>query len=218
MRRLPSQRAGSRRPATGRPARRIAALIVGAFVLTLAVAGCSNDSLAAQYASGSGKNYIAGSGVTEVKPADRGDPIDFSGTTETGAGVSATDYRGQVLVVNFWYAQCGPCRIEAKDLQKLSQKYDGNGAVFLGVNTRDSAHDVASFDSSFGVTYPSILDSSGGAVQLAFSGSMRPNATPTTLVLDKQGRVAARIEGPINDQPSTLDTLIGDTAAESARS
>jgi peroxiredoxin len=216
MRGRTPQRTG-RRPAAANKARRIAAVLVGAMALTLAVAGCSNDSLAAQYAAGSDKNYIAGSGVTELKAADRGDPIDFSGTTETGTRVSASDYRGQVLVVNFWYAQCGPCRIEAKDLQKLSQKYDGTGASFLGVNTRDSAHDVTSFDSSFGVTYPSILDASSGEVQLSFSGSMRPNATPTTLVLDKQGRVAARIEGPINDQPSTLDTLISDTAAESVR-
>ncbi|MEO8908241.1 MAG: TlpA disulfide reductase family protein [Microbacteriaceae bacterium] len=194
------------------------ALVVGAFALTLALTGCSNDSLAAQYAAGSNKNYIAGSGVTEVKAGDRGKPIQFTGTTETGARVSASDYRGEVLVVNFWYAQCGPCRIEAKDLQTLSQKYDGTGAVFLGVNTRDSAHDVNSFNAAFAVTYPSVLDSATGSVQLAFSGAMRPNATPTTLVLDKQGRVAARIEGPINDQPSTLDTLISDAVAESPTS
>ncbi|WP_308466185.1 TlpA family protein disulfide reductase [Rathayibacter soli] len=198
--------------------RTAAAVVVGALALALTLTGCSNDSLAAQYAAGSNKNYIAGSGVTEVKAADRGAPINFTGETETGTPVSASEYRGQVLVVNFWYAQCGPCRIEAKDLQTLSQKYDGKGAVFLGVNTRDSAHDVLSFDKAFSVTYPSVLDAATGSVQLAFSGSMRPNATPTTLVLDKQGRVAARIEGPINDQPSTLDTLISDAVAESPAS
>ncbi|TAM68177.1 MAG: TlpA family protein disulfide reductase [Microbacteriaceae bacterium] len=200
----------------GRPPRhrRTAAIVVSALAVTLALTGCSNDALAAQYAAGSNKNYIAGSGVTEVKAADRGNPINFTGTTQSGAEVAASDYRGQVLVVNFWYAQCGPCRIEAKDLQTISQKYAGKGAVFLGVNTRDSAHDVISFDKAFSVTYPSVLDAASGSVQLAFSGSMRPNATPTTLVLDKQGRVAARIEGPINDQPSTLDTLISDAIAE----
>jgi len=195
--------------------RRSAASVVGgAIALALLLGGCSNDALAQQYADGSGKNYIAGSGVTEVKPADRGKPIDFTAKTADGQTVSASQYRGRVLVLNFWYAQCGPCRIEAKDLQKISQQYHGKAVTFLGVNTRDSAHDVASFDAAFGVTYDSALDAGAGSVQLAFSGSMRPNATPTTLVLDKQGRVAARIEGPINDQPSTLTTLIDDAVAE----
>lgn len=194
--------------------RRVAASVIGAALALAALTGCSNDALAQQYADGSGKNYIAGSGVTEVKAADRGKPIGFTAETADGHTVSASQYRGQVLVLNFWYAQCGPCRIEAKDLQKISQQYDGKGATFLGVNTRDSTHDVKSFDKAFGVTYDSVLDAADGAVQLAFSGSMRPNATPTTLVLDKQGRVAARIEGPINDQPSTLTTLISDAVAE----
>jgi peroxiredoxin len=194
--------------------RRIAASVIAGALAIAALAGCSNDALAKQYADGSGKNYIAGSGVTEVKASDRGKPIEFTAQTADGHTVSASQFRGQVLVLNFWYAQCGPCRIEAKDLQKISQQFDGKGATFLGVNTRDSTHDVKSFDKAFGVTYDSILDAADGSVQLAFSGSMRPNATPTTIVLDKQGRVAARIEGPINDQPSTLTTLIGDAVSE----
>jgi peroxiredoxin len=194
--------------------RRVAASVIAGALALAALTGCTNDALAKQYADGSGKNYIAGSGVTEVKAADRGTPIDFTATTAEGHTVSSSQFHGQVLVLNFWYAQCGPCRIEAKDLQKISQQYEGKGATFLGVNTRDSAHDVKSFDTAFGVTYDSILDAANGSVQLAFSGSMRPNATPTTLVLDKQGRVAARIEGPINDQPSTLTTLISDAIAE----
>lgn len=190
--------------------RSLAAVVaVGALLLT----GCTSDPLAAQFKAGSGKNYIAGSGVTEIVAAKRDKPVDFSGTTEDGTKFSSSAYRGQVLVVNFWYAACAPCRVEASDLQKLSEKYAGKGAVFIGVNTRDQADTAAAFDASYRVTYPSIMDAASGAVQLAFSGSIRPNATPTTLVLDKQGRVAARIEGPINDQPSTLDTLIGDAIA-----
>lgn len=185
-------------------------LLAGALVLT----GCTSDPLAEQYRAGSGKNYIAGSGVTEVAAAKRDKPVTFSGTTENGKKVSSTDYRGQVLVVNFWYAQCAPCRVEASDLQKLSEEYAGAGASFLGVNTQDEAGTAKAFEKNYGVTYPSIMDADSGSVQLAFSGSIRPGATPTTLVLDERGRVAARIEGPINDQPSTLDTLIRDTIAE----
>lgn len=182
--------------------------------LALALAGCGSDPLAEQYRSGDGKGYIAGSGVTELRPAQRGEPVEFSGTTETGERVDSGDHRGDVLVVNFWYAQCPPCRTEAADLQRLNEKHEADGVVFLGVNTRDQAAAAKAFDAEFGITYPSILDADTGAVQLAFSGSYRPNATPTTFVIDRQGRVAARIEGPINAQPSTLDTLIRDTLAE----
>ncbi|HEY0248019.1 MAG TPA: TlpA disulfide reductase family protein, partial [Gryllotalpicola sp.] len=156
--------------------------------------------------------------VTEVKPADRTAPVVFSGKTSDGATFSSTSHLGEVLVVNFWYATCGPCRVEAKDLQKLSAEFQGKGVQFIGVNTRDDAATANSFDTHFGVSYPSIMDADSTAAQLAFVGTYRPNATPTTIVLDKRGRVAARIEGPINDQPSTVETLITSTLAEGASS
>lgn len=188
--------------------RRVASAVGAALLIALTLSACTNDDLAKQYASGDGKNYIAGSGVVEVKPADRGKPVDFSGKTEDGGTFSSAAHRGDVVVVNFWYASCPPCRAEAKDLQTASTSFVSDGVVFIGVNTRDTADTTKSFDTEFGVTYPSILDVDGGAAQLAFSGSMRPNSTPTTFVLDKQGRIAAQISGGINVQPSTLDTLI----------
>jgi len=197
------------------PRRRRAASAVGAALLiALALTGCANDDLAKQYASGDGKNYIAGSGVVEVKAADRDKPVDFSGKTEDGTTFSSAAHRGHVMVVNFWYADCPPCRAEAKDLQKANTTFAGDGVVFVGVNTRNDEDQTRSFDRTFGVTYPSILDVNGGAVQLAFSGSMRPNATPTTFVLDERGRIAAQISGGIDVQPSTLDTLIRSALAE----
>ncbi|MHA7984185.1 TlpA family protein disulfide reductase [Rathayibacter sp. CAU 1779] len=186
-----------------------AMLAVGA-----ALAGCSNDALAKQYTSGDDKNYIAGSGVTEVKAADRGAPVDFSGTTASGGTFSSKSEMGDVLVVNFWWAACAPCRAEASDLTKISAEYKSKGVQFVGVNTRDSATTAQSFDAQFKVDYPSIIDADTGAVQLAFSGSMRPNATPTTFVIDKKGRIAARIDGNIDSQPSTLTTLIDSALAE----
>lgn len=185
-------------------------LIAGALILT----GCTSDPLAQQYKDGSGKNYIAGSGVTEVAASKRDKAVTFSGKTAGGSEFSSTQHRGEVLVVNFWYSSCAPCRVEASELQKLSKKYDGQGVQFVGVNTHDESATATAFEKSYGVTYPSILDVDSGSAQLAFSGSIHPNATPTTLVLDKQGRVAARIEGPITAQPSTLETLIGDALAE----
>ena len=190
-------------------------LVASAAVIALGLSGCSSDPLAEQYREGSNKNYIAGDGsVTEIKLDNRGDVITFSGTTETGATVSSTDYLGNVLVVNFWYAGCAPCRAEAPDLEQVYTETSPEGVNFLGVNVRDQAATIDSFNKRFGITYPSIIDQDGQA-QLSFAAQVPPNAVPTTLVLDSQGRVAARILGQLKD-PSILSTLIHDIAAESS--
>ena len=189
-------------------------LVAGAAVIALGLTGCSSDPLAEQYREGSNKNYIAGDGsVTEITLENRGDVITFSGTTETGATVSSADYLGNVLVVNFWYAGCAPCRAEAPDLEQVYTDTAPSGVNFLGVNVRDQAATIDSFNVRFGITYPSIIDQDGQA-QLAFAAQVPPNAVPTTLILDAQGRVAARILGQLKD-PSILSTLITDIAAES---
>jgi peroxiredoxin len=202
-----------------RPARRRrTASVVGAALLvaaSVALAGCTSDPLADQYRDGDSKNYIAGDGtVTEIAAADRGDAIQYQGTDTSGATISSGDLAGQVVVMNFWYAECAPCRAEAPDLEKLATQYDGKGAEFLGVNVRNQAATAESFAQTYGITYPSIVDTDG-ALQLAFAGTVAPNAVPTTLVIDAQGRVAARILGQVTE-PSTLDTLIRDTIAETS--
>lgn len=186
----------------------------GMLALALVLTGCSSDPLAEQYREGSNKGYIAGDGsVTEIPVDERGDAVEFTGAIESGESVSSTDYTADVVVVNFWYASCAPCRAEAPDLQKLNEEFTGKGASFLGVNVRDQAANAIAFNETYGITYPSVMDVDGGSMQLAFSGSIPPNAVPTTLVLDAQGRVAARILGQISS-PSILETLIRDTIAE----
>lgn len=195
---------------------RLAALI-GIVTVAVILSGCSSDPLAEQYRAGSGKGFIAGDGSwTEIPEAKRGAPVSWSGTIETGQAVSSADYANQVVVLNFWYASCAPCRAEAPDLQKLSQEFDGKGASFLGVNVRDRPANAIAFGDTYGITYPSVMDVDDGAMQLAFSGSIPPNAVPTTLVLDSSGRVAARILGRVS-APSILETLIRDTIAEERR-
>ncbi|MEY2698105.1 MAG: Thiol-disulfide oxidoreductase ResA [Actinomycetota bacterium] len=188
--------------------------VAGIAALALTLTGCASDPLAEQYREGSNKNYIAGDGsVTEIAPENRGEPITFSGTTETGETVTSEEYLGNVLVVNFWYAGCAPCRSEAPDLQAVYTETSPSGVNFLGVNVRDQAATAITFNERFGITFPSIMDQDGKA-QLSFSSQVPPNAVPTTLVLDAQGRVAARILGQLKD-PSILKTLITDVAAES---
>jgi len=178
----------------------------------LLLTGCTNDPLAQQYADGSGQGYITADGAyTELPVEARDEPVAFSGTDESGAAISSEDYAGQVYVVNFWYAGCPPCRAEAPDLAALSTEY--SEVPFLGVNITDS-EDVASvFATKYEITYPSIIDARDSAVQLAFAGSVAPNAVPTTLVVDREGRVAARISGLIRD-PSILSSMIDTVLAE----
>ena len=189
-------------------------VIPAALVLLFVLAGCASDPLAAQYEAGTNQNYISGDGtLTLIDAADRGDAVAFEAQTAEGDTVSSADYAGEVIVLNFWYAACPPCRVEAPDLQELHERFDGQGASFLGVNVRDQAETAAGFEKEFGITYPSVIDANDGNMLLAFAGTVAPNAVPTTLVIDKQGRVAARFLGLI-DEPSTLRTIISETITE----
>jgi peroxiredoxin len=194
--------------------RRALAAGAAAIAVVAVLAGCASDPLAEQYAAGTTQNYISDAGtLMTIAEADRGEAVDFAGETESGVEVSSDDYRGEVLVVNFWYAACPPCRVEAPDLEELYQQFDGAGATFLGVNVRDQAETALTFEKEAGISYPSVIDANEGNMLLAFSETVAPNAVPTTLVIDKQGRVAARFLGLI-DAPSTLKTLIRETIAE----
>lgn len=190
--------------------------MAAAALVAVMLAGCTSpsDSLAEQYQGGSGQGYISGDGAfTEIAPADRGDAIEFSGQDGDGTEVSSTDFDGTVHVINFWYASCPPCRAEAPDLVKLSATYPE--VPFLGVNIFDGADTAKTFETTFGIEYPSILDAKTATVQLAFAtaGAVAPNAVPTTVVIDREGRVAARISGRISD-PSILAAMIDSVVAE----
>jgi thiol-disulfide isomerase/thioredoxin len=192
---------------------KLRAVAATAALVVLALAGCtSNDSLAGQYASGSGDGYISGDGtLTEIPEDERGEPVEFSGVGEQGEPISSADYAGSVHVVNFWFASCPPCRVEAADLVALDEEY--TDVSFLGVNIFDGPEVAASFATKFGVKYPSIMDADTASVQLAFAGIVSPNAAPTTLVIDREGRVAARISGVIREK-SILSTMIDTVVAE----
>ncbi|KQQ03721.1 MULTISPECIES: TlpA family protein disulfide reductase [unclassified Rathayibacter] len=192
---------------------RLRAAAVLALAAALVLSGCTEDKLATQYRVGDNKGYISGDGtVTEIASADRDEPIVFSGTDENGESIDSADLAGRVVVVNFWYASCAPCRAEAADLESVNTEFAGQDVSFVGVNVRDQAPTAAAFAETYELTYPSIVDVDG-STQLAFSGKVPPNAVPTTLVLDKEGRVASRILGQIQEA-SILSTLVGDTLAE----
>jgi thiol-disulfide isomerase/thioredoxin len=195
-----------------------AGLALGLAVVALLLGGCvsESDDLAEQYRAGTGQNYISGDGaLTVVAPDSRTAAIEFQGPLDAGGVFSSADYSGQVMVVNFWYAGCPPCRLEAPDLEALHQQFLDDGVVFVGVNIIDQAPTALAFAEEFGVTYPSIIDTNDGSVRLAFAGQVAPNAVPTTLVMDQQGRIAARISGLLSE-PDVLAELIRDVQGEVA--
>ncbi|WP_211320767.1 TlpA family protein disulfide reductase [Arthrobacter livingstonensis] len=184
-------------------------------VLAVGLAACTaNDPLAKQAAAGDNKGFVAGDGsVTEFALDKRSDPVEFSGKLFDGSTISAAKLRGKVTILNFWYAGCSPCRKEAPDLQALNAEFEPQGVKFLGVNIRDEAATAEAFERGYKLTYPSIMDKDGG-VLLALSqlNLVKPSAVPTTLVLDKQGRVSARLLGEADK--STLKALITSVLAE----
>jgi peroxiredoxin len=194
---------------TGRVAARLAAVVLA---LSLPLTACTaEDPLAQQAEAGSNKNYIAGDGsVTEYAPESRGEPVQLEAELFNGKSVDSSNWQGQVTVLNFWYAACAPCRAEAPELQSLYEKFKDQGVQFYGVNLRDSKPTADAFERNFGITYPSIKDKNG-SVLLSMTEYVPPQAVPTTLVLDKKGRVAARILGMADK--STLETLISDAVA-----
>jgi thiol-disulfide isomerase/thioredoxin len=178
-----------------------------AVALSFSVSGCANDSLADQFKAGGNKNYIAGDGtVSEFAEANRGKPVSWAGPTESGGILKSDQLTGVVVVMNYWYAGCAPCRAEAPDLVEVNKMFVGKNVQFVGVNVRDTAETARAFDRNFGITWPSIIDAQSGSAVLAFTGVVTPQAVPTTLVIDKQGRVAARVLGQI--EKSTLKALV----------
>lgn len=173
----------------------------------LVLAGCSS-------LSGTGdKGYITGTGVpVEVPPADREEPIELSGVDLEGDDVDLTSLRGKPVVVNVWWSECPPCRVEQPDLNEAAAEL-GDSVAFVGLNIRDSsAEDGLAFVRNFDVPYDSIYSPDGRAL-LSFAGTLNPRSIPSTVVLDAEGRVAASVQGRI-PTTQTLLSLIDEVADE----
>ncbi len=193
-------------------------MLGAALVATLAggLSACAADPVNQDYLNGTNAGYIAidGGRVVVIPEAERGEPVAFGGVTELGDRFDSDDVRGKVVVVNFWYAACGPCRVEAPVLESVWQKHQDDDVVFIGINIRDEPETALAFAGTFGVTYPSIMDARGGEAKLAFTSIVPVQTPPTTVVLDRSGRAAARLIGAITEG-SILSTILRDVLAES---
>jgi len=181
--------------------------------LVLVLAGCAaagDDGGDVQDVVDQG--YQSGDGSTTTWPrAARVGPLEITGTDYEGTTHDLAQWRGDVVVLNTWYAACPPCRVEAPDLAAVATDYADQGLRVLGVNSRDAAGAAQAFQRQLEVPYPS-LDDTGGSAIAALQGVVPVNAVPTTVLLDRDGRVAARVLGLV--EASTLRALVEELLAE----
>jgi len=179
-------------------------VLAGLAVLTLA--SCSGSPIGAPSANTSdvGGSYSS----VYYKPGHRPLAPRVTGTTLTGAKFSLAAQRGSLVVLNFWGSWCAPCRREAPALAALSAHFKSAQVRFFGDDVQDSLATAQAFEQAFNVGYPSLNDP-GEQVALAFHGTVPPVAIPTTLLIDRTGRVAGRIVGGVSyDELKTLITKI----------
>jgi thiol-disulfide isomerase/thioredoxin len=171
-----------------------AGLALFLFPATLIACGTNSDGPATP---GNQTGFISGDGAVTIVPvAKRGKPVELAGDKVGGGALDLASLRGKVVLLNVWGSWCVPCREEAPYLQAAWDQTRGDGDVqFVGINTKDDAGGAAeAFERRFGITYPS-LDDDDGSLLLTFRSTIPPKAIPSTLVLDREGRVAARIIG-----------------------
>lgn len=178
------------------------------------LAGCSDEgsTINAQMRQGDQKGYVAGDGTVQaLGPDERETEVSLEGTTLDEEQWSSADHLGEVVVINVWGSWCGPCVEETPDLVEVSGALEeaGEPVQFIGVNSRDSVQNAQAFHDKYAVPYPSLQDD-GGRTR-AQLGSLAV-ATPSTIVLDPEGRVAARVNGPVD--AATLRGLVDDVLAE----
>ena len=190
---------------TRRRGRGVAAVALALAGLLL-VGGCSSGG-------GADLGYLAGEGtVTAYDVGHRKEAPAVKGTTLDGAQLSLASYRGKIVVLNFWGSWCPPCRVESPFLQVMATDYAPKGVQFVGLDLRDDPYNARSFLGT-DATYPNLFDPDL-LLTLLFNGTVPPEAIPSTLIIDRSGRIAARIIGPTTEP--RLTAVLAPLVAEAA--
>ncbi|WP_283139178.1 TlpA family protein disulfide reductase [Rhizohabitans arisaemae] len=184
------------------------AAVAAAAVLLLG--GCAGNSGTQTGPGTDDTRFIGGTGqvqkFTERKPAPA-----VEGTTLADKPFKLSDLRGKVVVMNFWASWCAPCRSEAPALKQVYDETKARGVEFVGVDFKDQKESAKAFERTYKIEYPSLFDQPG-RVALAFQGLVSPNAIPSTLIIDRQGKIAVRITGEA--AYSRLKAVVDELAAE----
>ncbi|PBC62012.1 redoxin domain-containing protein [Streptomyces sp. Tue6028] len=170
---------------------RVALLAAGAAVAALVLSACTSGGTS----GGAGNtNFVAGkNGVDTAAKGHRTAIPDLSGKTIDGKQLDVRDFKGKVVVLNVWGSWCGPCRAEAANFERVYQDTKDQGVEFVGINTRDAGTGPAlAFEKEHGVSYPSLFDPTGKLMLRFKKGTLNPQLIPSTLIIDREGKVAAR--------------------------
>ena len=172
---------------------RTAALAAVAALLLTACTGQATDT-----APESPQLQVIDSGANGLLPVDGRQPAPpVRGETLEGEQLDLGSLRGQVVVLNFWASWCAPCRAEAGNLIAVAEQTKADGVTFVGVNVKDDADAARAFERKQGVTYPSLHDQAG--VVLTRFRAVVPQVPPTTLLIDREGRIAGRFIGGVTE-------------------
>ena len=200
--------AGAPRPRGDRGRR---TLLAASAALAL-LAGCSTGEGQVDVTNGGEFRFVAGTPAGDVIPeAERAAAPGFGGTLLGGGDFSSTELAGEIAVLNFWGSCCPPCRVETPQFQEVYAEVRDEGVAFLGLNVKETNEQFAqAFVDSEGIEFPSLYDPAG-EVALAFR-DYPATAIPSTIVLDRDGRVAAVYTGEVaqDDLRAVLDLLLGE--------
>lgn len=194
--------------------RRLAAILTAVAMVS---AGCATGADAV--ASGGSFQFVSPGGQTKIyydPPQDRGSIGVLAGRDLlTDNPLAVSDFPGQVVVLNLWGQWCGPCRAEAPDLEQVYAATKGSGVQFLGINVRDPQRDKAQdFVRDRGVAYPSVWDPPMRTL-IALGENYPTSVIPSTIVLDRQHRVAAVFLQQLlaSDLQPTVERIAAETTA-----
>jgi peroxiredoxin len=190
---------------------RVALLATTAAVAALTLSACGSGGTSG---GGGDTNFVTGNnGIATVPQGKRATAPELAGETIDGKRLSTADYKGKILVINVWGSWCPPCRAEAKNFQTVYEDLKDQGVEFVGINTRDTSTTPAkAFEKEFGVTYPSLYDPTGKQMLRFEKGTLNPQLIPSTLVIDREGGIAARALQPLSEE--TLRGMIKPVLAE----
>jgi thiol-disulfide isomerase/thioredoxin len=172
-----------------------AAAAAGLLAVAVSAAGCDGGAIGQNTPVSSGQSFVGSSySSTIFKVGSRPAEPPVSGTTIAGQQLSLASYRGSVVVLNFWGSWCAPCRAEAPALSTLARQTYASGVRFVGIDIRDEPAAAQAFMQSFGISYPSLNDPAD-EIALLFRSTVPPAAIPSTIIVDRTGKIAARIVG-----------------------
>ncbi|MFE6779017.1 TlpA family protein disulfide reductase [Streptomyces sp. NPDC057702] len=172
----------------------VAGLVAGALAATVALTGCGGGG-----SSGKATFTRNGSSVVEtVAKADRKPAPDIAGAALDGDRITLADYRGKVVAINLWASWCPPCRAETPSLVKVAAE-TRDDVVFIGLNSDHEKSQGTRFEKELGVRYPSWHDPAGKLALHFPKGSFNPQGIPSTLFIDRDGKIAARALSPVSE-------------------